>query len=526
MTREHQAGISNSPPRDSKGEQPTEEPAHGVDIDVSQMTHDSIRDIIEKLRTRTAERDRLDKELARARRDLARSRHQCRQTEEELSRLREEQARQLRQRGDQMRTAQKALSDRRKAIETVYAMATAFNGSLDALIDQMAVSVANCLGLDFVGIVRICGQESVLVAQLYNEVLSHPNHSLTECPPVSRLAAGRHAYHTTDELCTRCPAAAEPGGESGLFSQIGIPLIGRDGTLVGVICGLASRKRAFRDYEQHLMEIFGRYLANELSRAELEKRLRRAEELQLLGQLTSGVAHEVRNPLNGIVAMIEALFEELGDDTGPAVYRRHINNQVERLSALMEDLLTLAKPIKDENKQPTSLPEVIAEAGAACRDAHADRNCPVETVVPDEAQRWRVPADGYKLQQVLINLLENAIQHSPQDSPIRVMVDSREEATVRVRIVDGGSGIEPEMLTRVFEPFFTTRKSGTGLGLSIVRHIVQSHGGKIRLYNNAPAPGLTAEIVLPRAQHSTNANNEPSTSTIAEVGAPGSKKRR
>lgn len=452
--------------------------------DLSHLSEADMRRLVEKLH----------QDLVDTQSELAREKDRSSEIEKQLRQTRKRLA-------DQMRTARKELSARQQAIEIVYAMATAFNGSLEALIDQVALSVANGLALDFVGVIRIKNAHPILVSQLYEGKLTHPDQSLTDCPLAHRLITNRHAYQVTDDLCVRCPQTANPGIPPVLLSQIGIPLLGRDGTLVGVICGLAGHKRAFVNYERHLMEVFGRYLANEISRAELEERLRRSEELQLLGQLTSGVAHEVRNPLNGIMAMVEALFEELGEDTDFAVYRQHINKQVERLSALMEDLLTLAKPIKEEHKQHVSLHGIIAEAESACRAAHADRKWTVEKVEPDESRQWCVLADSYKLQQVLINLLENAIQHNSNDNSIKIILDQPEDTSIRLRVVDRGNGIPSDTLEHIFEPFFTTRKSGTGLGLSIVRHIVRSHGGAISIYNNTPAPGLTAEIVLPRDQH-------------------------
>jgi signal transduction histidine kinase len=96
-----------------------------------------------------------------------------------------------------------------------------------------------------------------------------------------------------------------------------------------------------------------------------------------------------------------------------------------------------------------------------------------------------------------VNLLQNARQHSPDDQPVRLDIDLPRPSAIRIRIIDRGPGIDPEVLPRVFEPFYTTRKAGTGLGLSIVHRIVALHGGDIKLYNNDPGPGLTAEVWLP-----------------------------
>jgi signal transduction histidine kinase len=126
------------------------------------------------------------------------------------------------------------------------------------------------------------------------------------------------------------------------------------------------------------------------------------------------------------------------------------------------------------------------------------QSAPVELSLSGSPEKLKIKCDSLKLQQVLVNLIQNAQQHTDRALPIKIVVDKKGDKTVRVRIIDGGKGIPVENFPRLFEPFFTTRKSGTGLGLCIARHIIKSHNGEIRLYNNNPGPGLTAEILLPR----------------------------
>jgi signal transduction histidine kinase len=108
-----------------------------------------------------------------------------------------------------------------------------------------------------------------------------------------------------------------------------------------------------------------------------------------------------------------------------------------------------------------------------------------------------VLADGRRLQQVFLNLLDNAAQHSPEGSEIQVVICEPEGRVCRTQVIDRGSGIPPEILSRIFEPFFSTRRGGTGLGMSIVKHIVEVHGGTITIVNNDPPPGCTVEVRLP-----------------------------
>ena len=121
-----------------------------------------------------------------------------------------------------------------------------------------------------------------------------------------------------------------------------------------------------------------------------------------------------------------------------------------------------------------------------------------ETAEPPDVEDLRVLCEQAKVQQVILNLLDNAAEHCPPGSETVVVISADRRGIVRVRVTDQGSGVPPEALERVFESFFTTRKGGTGLGTSIVRHIVENHGGLVTMANNDPPPGCTVEFSLPR----------------------------
>ena len=108
-----------------------------------------------------------------------------------------------------------------------------------------------------------------------------------------------------------------------------------------------------------------------------------------------------------------------------------------------------------------------------------------------------VLVDTRKIQQVIINLMDNAIQHSPQDEEILLEISKASENYLMVKVTDKGVGLKSQDQPMVFEPFYTTRKSGTGLGLSLCKHIVESHGGTIEIVNNKNTPGCTTWFTLP-----------------------------
>ncbi len=237
--------------------------------------------------------------------------------------------------------------------------------------------------------------------------------------------------------------------------------------------------------------------ALESSRREVERQKMREREVRLMGQLVSGVAHEVRNPLNSIGTLVEALYSEIGEQENLEAYKHHIDQQVKRMSRLMEDLLMMGRPSKSDQFESFDL-------RALCRDTvelwNASRKASgrkAEFQLESEKEDMTVNGDYERLRNSLVNLLENGASHSPKDSHLTLRLTSMPDNWAIIQIRDRGTGINPDHLERLFDPFFSTRKGGTGLGLGIVRSIVESHDGRIELWNNEDGPGATAEVRLP-----------------------------
>ncbi len=228
----------------------------------------------------------------------------------------------------------------------------------------------------------------------------------------------------------------------------------------------------------------------------MEKELALSEKMKLMGQLASGVAHEVRNPLHAIQAISEAMAIDVDEKSDYKEYLTHIKAQVARLSHLMNDLLELSKPIQPSQLSKVLVAEIATEALRNWLESHYQLSQQIKIVNKLKSDDV-VMVNLNKVQQVIINLLDNAVQHSSRDEEIFLEVDKTSENYIMIKIVDKGMGMKSEDHSRVFEPFYTTRKSGTGLGLSICKHIIESHGGAIALVNNENAPGCTAWFTLP-----------------------------
>lgn len=232
-------------------------------------------------------------------------------------------------------------------------------------------------------------------------------------------------------------------------------------------------------------------------RKKAEAALLEANEMKLLGQITSGVAHEVRNPLNGIMAIMGALSKELSNDDRFQPYMQHMRSQVTRLTMLMEDLLSLGRIARDENMHEVSITTLVENAVATWLQTVQPPRPIVRFVKPEKPEQFVIRAESTYMTQMIINLLENARNHSTADVEIICSVDGNVNDTVIFSVKDRGAGISEENLPKIFDPFFTTRKGGTGLGLSIVRHVVEDHEGSIIALNNTDGPGATFKVVLP-----------------------------
>ncbi|HLZ44373.1 MAG TPA: ATP-binding protein [Gemmatimonadales bacterium] len=235
----------------------------------------------------------------------------------------------------------------------------------------------------------------------------------------------------------------------------------------------------------------------------LETQLVQSEKLAAVGQLVSGVAHELNNPLTSIAGLSEFLLEqkELGrKDRG---HLQVIQEQAERAGRIVRNLLTFArKGSGGAERVPVDLNDVIRRTlsltsyDLKLKDITVDRE--LSGALPD------VFGDRHGLQQVVLNLINNAAQalaDNPRERSRVITVSTWFDGQVHLRVADTGPGIPDEIAQSVFTPFFTTKEpgKGTGLGLSITYSIVESHGGQIALEPKSPRGGAAFRVDLPPA---------------------------
>jgi PAS domain S-box-containing protein len=236
-------------------------------------------------------------------------------------------------------------------------------------------------------------------------------------------------------------------------------------------------------------------------RIELEASLRQGEMMALLGSLVAGVAHEVRNPLFGISSILDAFETRFSDRTEYLRYTDVLRDEVGRLTVLMEELLEYGKPFKGDFYK-LSVDDVIAKSLRSCLPAAEVAQVNLVNNIKDPLPKLMV--DRRRLSKVFVNLIENAIQHSPSGATVRVeMCEVHEpiQSWIDCSVKDSGPGILEEDRSKIFEPFFSKRRGGTGLGLAIAERIMGEHGGKLIAGNN-PEGGacMTARFPVPHQE--------------------------
>lgn len=230
----------------------------------------------------------------------------------------------------------------------------------------------------------------------------------------------------------------------------------------------------------------------------LQRELARRERLSSLGQMAAGLAHEIKNPLGSIQGAAEILSDDAParDASRTRELLDILHKESKRLGTVVDDFLGFARP-RPLSLAPLDLGDVAERAAAQVAiDASARRIAIERHPAPDLPL---VLADAERMHQVFLNLLLNALAASPDRGRVVVSSARRErggEPCVAVSIRDFGDGIAPDVLPRVFDPFFTTREHGTGLGLSISHTIVQEHGGWIDV-DSPPGAGTEVVVIVP-----------------------------
>ncbi|WP_112180285.1 MULTISPECIES: nitrogen regulation protein NR(II) [Paraliobacillus] len=224
----------------------------------------------------------------------------------------------------------------------------------------------------------------------------------------------------------------------------------------------------------------------------IEKRMYQSEKLAMLGELSAGAAHEIRNPLTIIKGFMTLMNSSLSEKEQEKFHVSFMVNELDRINYIVEDMLKLAKPTEPEVKE-TNIKEMIETFINNYKDSNEADNIKFDLLLDAE----QVKVDHKQLQQVFYNLIRNSTESMGQVGLIR-MFSKVKHGQYHLYIEDNGSGISDELQESIFKPFMTNKDTGTGLGLPIIKRIIESHQGEISLESSSEN-GTTFLITLPIA---------------------------
>lgn len=221
---------------------------------------------------------------------------------------------------------------------------------------------------------------------------------------------------------------------------------------------------------------------------EAEEMMIRSEKMSVAGQLAAGIAHEIRNPLTSLKGFMQLL--EAGVNRKEEYYKIMID-EIEKMETITSELLFISKPLTN-NKREEIVEVMVHEIVELLLPQARLKNVDIKWKNQD---KHRVFCDRSQIKQVLINIVKNAIEAMNERGTIEIRIATT-DIKLEIAIIDDGPGIPKEIIHKLGEPFFTTKKSGTGLGLMITNQILEKHDGKLEIEQNANN-GSTFKIVLP-----------------------------
>jgi signal transduction histidine kinase len=228
--------------------------------------------------------------------------------------------------------------------------------------------------------------------------------------------------------------------------------------------------------------------------------LLRSRSLAAIGSLGAGVAHEINNPLTGVLGLAQILMADLPENHPTRPLVKDIEEQAVRIQGIVANLLRFSQKESGEHLQPMDLSQVIHDALELCgAKVLADAGITVVTRVPRPSPPIR--GSALQIQAALIQLIQNARAAMEKGGTLILETTRPEDLLLRLRVTDTGHGIKPEQLSRIFDPFFTTKaqRTDTGIGLSMVHKIIEDHGGNIRVESQV-GQGTTFWLTFPIAE--------------------------
>lgn len=387
-------------------------------------------------------------------------------------------------------------------------------GELRSYLQEITLGICELLQLDW-SVVTLCdnGLEKVIASSIDLGNASEEFYSLHGTLTGAVVETGKCLVVPDINTCTEY---GEP--PKGYQAYLGVPLRTPEGKIIGTVCSFHKTPRQFACEEVRIAELFAERAATAIDNYYLYKQqlrfnqmleaevVRRTEELQVtqaklmeqerlaaIGEIAAGIVHEIRNPFT-TVKMGLNFFRRL-DLSASAKERLSLAmDEAERLERLLKEILLYAKP-QTLQLEKIDMNELITEILRPLQEMPEAVERKIEFYPAMSAVK--VEGDKDKLKQVLINLVRNACEAVGKGDIVKLRLDGNANLNqVCVDVQNGGEPIPTEILSKLIQPFFSTKTSGTGLGLAIVKRIVEAHSGHLLIKSN-PSEGTTVSVQLP-----------------------------
>ncbi|HXG09194.1 MAG TPA: ATP-binding protein [Gemmataceae bacterium] len=285
--------------------------------------------------------------------------------------------------------------------------------------------------------------------------------------------------------------------EHGVVSSLNVPLYGRDRPL-GVLGAHSTRRRPFSPEDVAFLQAVANVLSAAIERNWYEQRqreryLQRAEQMMALGQVAAGVAHELRNPLTAVKGLIQVNLRRAAVSGLPAGDLAVIEHEIRRMERTLQTFLDFARPPQPDRRR-LDLSEVVERVFAVVKGRAKKQRVDLRLLQPE--MPVQVEADQDQLQQLLLNLVLNALDAMPGGGTVEIDLRPPHDGSVELYVRDTGPGIAPHILPKVFETFVSSKETGLGLGLPVSKRIAEEHGGSLSAYN-LPGGGACFLLRLP-----------------------------
>ena len=277
------------------------------------------------------------------------------------------------------------------------------------------------------------------------------------------------------------------------------------GKMTGIcLFGELGVARTWHPPEIEELELLGAGLAVVIERCnthsqaiEIEKKQARIEKFAVLHEITSGVAHEIRNPMSIISTSAETIATKDLPEEERKKLAGYIQEETSRVSRLLNNILSIAPQKRDIHNMSTDVKQVISHTFELVASHAQKKNLTLRIII--KAERIIALIDKEALTQVCINILLNAIEATPCDGYVLAIINKSGKGQVEIRIANSGTPISEEIRKKIFDPFITTKPNGTGLGLSVSQRLIKEAGGSLQLIDDDKE--TVFQVILPAPAH-------------------------